>query len=54
MPTYEFYCRDRNQEFTLDLTLKEREAGDFACPKCQGKKLEPLLSSFYAKTARKS
>ncbi len=54
MPMYEFYCRDCNQKVTLVLTLKEREAGGFACPKCQGKKLDPVLSSFYAKTARKS
>jgi putative FmdB family regulatory protein len=54
MPMYEFYCRDCKEEVSMVLTLKEREAGGFVCPKCRGTKLEPILSSFYAKTARKS
>ena len=54
MPMYEFYCRDCKEEVTLVLTLKEREAGGFACPKCRGTNLEPILSAFCAKTARKS
>ncbi len=54
MPMYEFYCRDCKKEVTLTLTLKEREDGAFACPKCQGKKLEPIMSAFHAKTSRKS
>ncbi len=54
MPMYEFFCRNCDQEVTLVLSLKEREAGEFSCPKCHGKNLEPVLSSFHAKTARKS
>jgi putative FmdB family regulatory protein len=54
MPMYEFHCRDCTKDFTVVLTLKEREDGAFACPKCQGKKLDPVLLSFFAKTARKS
>ena len=54
MPMYEVYCRDCQKEVTVVLTLKEREEGGFTCPKCKGKKLEPVLSAFYAKTARKS
>jgi len=54
MPMYEFYCRDCQKEVSLVLTLKEREAGAATCPKCGGKRLEPVLSAFYAKTSRKS
>ena len=54
MPTYEFYCADCKKGITLVLTMKEREGGKFACPKCKGKKLEPLMAGFFAKTSRKS
>ncbi len=54
MPTYEFSCADCKKEVTLILTMKEREEGGFACPQCKGKKLEPLMAGFFAKTSRKS
>jgi putative FmdB family regulatory protein len=54
MPMYEFSCGDCKKEVTLVLTMKEREEGRFACPHCKGKKLEPLLTGFFAKTSRKS
>ena len=54
MPTYEFHCANCKKEITLVLTMKEREQGHFACPDCKGKKLEPLMAGFFAKTSRKS
>ncbi len=54
MPTYEFSCADCKKEVTLVLTLKEREEGGYACPQCKGKKLEPQMTGFFAKTSRKS
>jgi putative FmdB family regulatory protein len=54
MPTYEFHCEDCKKEVTLVLTMKEREEAKFVCPQCQGKKLEPLMAGFFAKTSRKS
>lgn len=54
MPMYEFYCADCKKEVSMVLTMKEREEGNFACPECKGKNLEPLLTGFFAKTSRKS
>ncbi len=54
MPMYEFYCRDCKKDVSVILTMKEREAGAATCPKCGGKKLETVLSAFFAKTSRKS
>jgi hypothetical protein len=34
--------------------MKEREGGNFTCPACKGKNLEPQLAAFFAKTSRKS
>ncbi|MBI5166656.1 MAG: zinc ribbon domain-containing protein [candidate division NC10 bacterium] len=54
MPTYEFRCQNCNKEFIVTLSLREREAGEVTCPDCGGKELESLLSSFYARTSKKS
>ena len=54
MPHYDFYCGTCKKEFSLTLTIGERERGDFKCPGCGGKKLEPLLGSFFSKTSRKA
>ncbi len=54
MPMYEFFCEVCKKSVGLVLTMKEREEGKFACPHCKSKKLEPLLTGFFAKTSRKS
>lgn len=54
MPFYEFHCRKCDKPFSVTLTIKEREAGKIACPTCGSKDAEPLLSSFFAKTSKKS
>lgn len=54
MPVYEFQCQECGKEFSLTLTLKEREAGGLRCPGCNSTHLEPLMAGFFAKTARKS
>ena len=54
MPTYEFECSKCHKEFTLTLTIKEREASAPACPACGSTELEPLMKSFFVKTSRKS
>jgi putative FmdB family regulatory protein len=53
MPVYEYYCPGCQREFTLTLSLQEAEQGA-TCPSCGGRGLEPRLSSFFAKTSRKS
>lgn len=54
MPTYEFACTQCGKEFSLTLTIKEREASKPVCPACGSQALEPQMTSFFAKTARKS
>ncbi len=54
MPVYEFQCQDCGKEFSLTLSLKERDGGGMECPACKSKRLEPLMCGFFAKTSRKS
>jgi putative FmdB family regulatory protein len=54
MPTYEYLCPKCKKKFTLVLSMKDHEARKAKCPKCGGKKLEQLISTFQAKTSRKS
>lgn len=54
MPLYEYKCLDCKKEFLLALSLQEHENGAAACPSCGSKKLEQQITSFIAKTARKS
>ncbi len=35
MPMYEFQCQDCGKEFSLTLSLKEREVGGMECPGCK-------------------
>lgn len=53
MPAYDFKCSACGHEFTVVMTIKERETEGAKCPKCDGK-AEPLLATFFAKTSRKS
>ena len=43
MPIYEYRCRHCNQSFE-QLLRSEKETA--SCPKCQGKELDKLYSSF--------
>ncbi len=54
MPTYEFLCLKCQKEFTVTMTIREREANPPACPVCKSSELETLISSVFAKTSRKS
>jgi putative FmdB family regulatory protein len=54
MPTYEFQCAKCKKEFEITMTIKEREARAPSCPACGSTALEPLMTSFFAKTSRKS
>ena len=47
MPIFEYECRSCHQEFEL-IVLKDTVP---ACPSCQGKDLEKLLSGFAVSTA---
>ena len=54
MPHYDFYCERCKKEVTLILSMGERERGDYTCPGCGGKKLEPRLGTFFTQTSRKA
>lgn len=54
MPLYEFLCRKCGAEFSLTMTMKEREAASIKCEKCSAPDVGPLFSSFFAKTSKKS
>jgi putative FmdB family regulatory protein len=54
MPTYEFLCTKCQKEFSVTMTIREREEKKPACPACGSSDLEPLMSGFFAKTSRKS
>ena len=54
MPSYEYRCPKCNKKFTLILSIGEHDAGKVKCPKCGGKKLGQLITTFQTKTSRKS
>lgn len=56
MPTYEFNCEKCGNQFVLILSMREyeKEQERFRCPKCKSKKVKQVMSSFTAKTTRKS
>jgi len=54
MPHYEFYCERCKKEVTLTLSIGEWDRGDYKCLGCGGKKLEPLMGTFFSQTSRKA
>jgi putative FmdB family regulatory protein len=54
MPTYEYQCLDCKKSFSLILSIAEHDKARAACPKCKGKKVKQVVSSFITKTSRKS
>jgi len=54
MPSYEYKCTKCNKKFTAILSIGEHDAGKVKCPKCGGKKLEQLITTFQVKTSSKS
>ena len=45
MPLFEYVCLECGAEFEK-LIMKSGEAGDVACPACNGRKLQEKFSSF--------
>jgi putative FmdB family regulatory protein len=54
MPTYEFACVKCGEQFTRTMSLKEFEAGQITCPKCNSQEVKQQMSQFISKTSRKS
>lgn len=54
MPLYEFLCRKCDREFTIALSLQAYEKKDYACPRCQGKDVERVVTAAQVITSKKS
>ncbi len=54
MPTYEYQCEKCGKEFTLTQSMAEHDKKQTVCPECKSDKVIQLISSFIAKTSRKS
>ncbi len=54
MPTYEYHCRACKDTFSVIQTLAEHEKEKPVCPKCKGKDVKRLISTFSCQTSRKS
>lgn len=54
MPTYEFLCQKCGKEFSLIMSMKERETQKVNCPHCGAAEVTQQLSSVITKTSRKS
>lgn len=54
MATYEFHCTACDHQFTRVIPMKDAVRARVSCPACGSAKVERVLTSFYAKTVRKS
>jgi len=54
MPTYVFRCKKCGAQFEKIMTVARRDTARPVCPECKGRKIEPVLTGFMAKTSRKS
>jgi len=54
MPSYDFRCKKCRKRFSLKLTVQELESHRYKCPKCGSKRLEKLITGFFAQTSSKS
>ncbi len=53
MPQYDYRCAKCKKEFTVYLSLSEKEKGEPACTHCGSKKVQQQFAGFFAKTSRK-
>lgn len=54
MPVYEYYCDKCRRTMAVTLSIREHGKTVPACPQCGGKGLQPLVSTFFSQTSRKS
>lgn len=54
MPTYEYRCRECEHVFDRIEPLAEHGESTPQCPKCKSKKVEQVLTPFFAKTSHKA
>ncbi|MCX8030503.1 MAG: hypothetical protein N3A59_02845 [Thermodesulfovibrionales bacterium] len=54
MPLYDFKCGKCGENFSLVMSVKEKESAQIKCPKCNSEEIKQLYLSYYTKTSRKS
>ncbi|HWP59984.1 MAG TPA: zinc ribbon domain-containing protein [Candidatus Acidoferrales bacterium] len=54
MPTYEYRCLNCKRKFTVMVSISEHDAKKVKCPKCGSRRINQLITSFYAQTSSKS
>jgi len=54
MPIYEYRCTKCGARFSRQEGLTDHGRRRPACPQCKSRAVEPVFSSFFAKTVRKS
>lgn len=54
MPNYEYRCSDCNRLFEAQQSVEEHGKQKPACPHCKSQRVEPVFSTFFAQTSRKS
>ena len=54
MPTYAYRCEQCGTSFEETQSMAEHEAGTPPCPKCGGENVVGVISTFFAKTSKKS
>ena len=54
MPTYVYWCATCRRQFEKVMPVSKRATSRPVCPECKGRKVQPIITGFYAKTSRKS
>jgi putative FmdB family regulatory protein len=54
MPTYDYQCRDCDQTFTVQLSIKDHDIGSVRCSNCKGTMVRQVMAPFVAVTSKKS
>jgi predicted nucleic acid-binding Zn ribbon protein len=54
MPVYEYYCDNCRREVAVTLSISQHDKVVPAGPEWSGKDLNPLVSTFFSQTSRKS
>jgi len=54
VPTYEYRCTKCNKSFSVTHSITEHEKAKVACPKCNSGEVERTITTFFAKTSKKS
>jgi len=54
MPTYDYECLDCKHRFSVIQSISEHDKAKVACPECKKENVSQLVTTFTAKTHRKS